>query len=76
MMPLFQSLDQTRQRLIISRVHQFTGRKSWEAFHDLVQQDRIICSIRFEEDMDEQMFDVTVVFTVIQNFIYLVTHHH
>lgn len=58
-MPVFQSFNQTRQRLIISRIHQFTGRKSWEAYGH-----RIICSVRVEEDMDESMFDVRVVFRI------------
>lgn len=37
-MPPFQDLNQTGQRLIISWVHQLTGRQGWKAFHEFTQQ--------------------------------------
>lgn len=41
-MPPFQNLNQARNRLIICRVHQLTGRQGWEALNELIQQSWVI----------------------------------
>lgn len=41
-MPPLQHLNQALQRLIISWVHELTGRDGWKAFDDYIQQSWVI----------------------------------